>query len=78
MLRNFIQSILGTGHKVTARVGRSDLGWAMENLWAVSMGRQFFCMSTVGPPNKNPRLLQKIKILIKVNKTIQIIKWDIK
>jgi hypothetical protein len=24
----------------------------MENLWAVSMGRQFFCMSTVGPPNK--------------------------
>ena len=45
---------LGTGHKVTARVGWSDLGWAMENLWAVSMGRQFFCMSTVGPPNKNP------------------------
>jgi hypothetical protein len=35
-----------------ARVGWSDLGWAMENLWAVSMGRQFFCMSTVGPPNK--------------------------
>jgi hypothetical protein len=34
-------------------VGWSDLGWAMENLWAVSMGRQFFCMSTVGPPNKN-------------------------
>jgi hypothetical protein len=33
-------------------VGWSDLGWAMENLWAVSMGRQFFCMSTVGPPNK--------------------------
>jgi hypothetical protein len=31
---------LGSGHKVTARVGRSDLGWAMENLWAVSMGRQ--------------------------------------
>ena len=26
----------------------------MENLWVVSMGRQFFCMSTVGPPNKNP------------------------
>ena len=25
----------------------------MENLWAVAMGRQFFCMSTVGPPNKN-------------------------
>jgi hypothetical protein len=23
-------------------VGWSDLGWAMENLWAVSMGRQFF------------------------------------
>ena len=44
---------LGTGHKVTARVGWSDLGWAMENLWAVSMGRQCFCMSTVGPPNKN-------------------------
>jgi hypothetical protein len=35
-------------------VGWSDLGWAMENLWAVSMGRQFFGMSTVGPPNKNP------------------------
>jgi hypothetical protein len=35
-------------------VGWSDLGWAMENLWAVSMGRQFFCTSTVGPPNKNP------------------------
>ena len=35
-------------------MGWSDLGWAMENLWAVSMGRQFFCMSTVGPPNKNP------------------------
>jgi hypothetical protein len=33
-------------------VGWSDLGWAMENLWAVSMGRQFFCMSMVGPPNK--------------------------
>jgi hypothetical protein len=45
---------LGTGHKVTARVGWSDLGWAMENLWAVSMGRQFFYMSTVGLPNKNP------------------------
>jgi hypothetical protein len=45
---------LGTGHKVTARMGRSDLGSAMENLWAVAMGRQFFCMSTVGPPNKNP------------------------
>jgi hypothetical protein len=51
---NFPQSWLGTGHKVTARVGWSDLGWAMENLWVVSMGRQFFCMSTVGPPNKNP------------------------
>jgi hypothetical protein len=35
----FHHSVLGTGHKVTARVGRSDLGWAMENLWAVSMGR---------------------------------------
>ena len=45
---------LGTGHKVIARVGWSDLGWAIENLWAVSMGRQFFYMSTVGPPNKNP------------------------
>ena len=33
---------------------KKALGWAMENLWAVSMGRQFFCMSTVGPPNKNP------------------------
>jgi hypothetical protein len=28
------RKILGTGHKVTARVGRSDLGSAMENLWA--------------------------------------------
>jgi hypothetical protein len=68
---------LGTGHKVTARVGWSNLGWAMENLWAVSMGRQFFCRSTVGPPNKNPCMLiiYYIKILImKVNKTIQIIK----
>jgi hypothetical protein len=45
---------LGTGHKVTARVGWSDLGWAMENLWAVLMGRQCFSMSTFGPPNKNP------------------------
>jgi hypothetical protein len=35
-------------------VGWSDLGWAMENLWAVSLGRQIFCMFTVGPPNKNP------------------------
>jgi hypothetical protein len=51
------KNTLGTGHEVTARVGRSDLGWAMENLWAVSMGRQLFCMSTVGPPNKNPYLL---------------------
>ena len=45
---------LGNGHKVTARVGWSDLGWAMGNLWAVSMGRQCFGISTVGPPNKNP------------------------
>ena len=51
--------LLGTGHKVTARVGRCDLGWAMENLWVVMVGHQFFCMSTVGPPNKNPCLLQK-------------------
>jgi hypothetical protein len=53
-------------------VGWSDLGWAMENLWAVSMGRQFFCMSTVGPQTKTHAcLLQKIKILIiKVNNTI--------
>jgi hypothetical protein len=48
------RTILGTDHKVTARVGWSDLGWAMENLWAVSMGRQFFCMASVGPPNKCP------------------------
>jgi hypothetical protein len=69
--------MLVTGHKVTARVGWSDLGWAMENLWAVSMGHQFFCMSTVGPPNKNPCMSASnlIKILIiKVNKTVQIIK----
>ena len=26
----------------------------MENLWAVSMGRQFLCMASVGPPNKYP------------------------
>ena len=25
--------ILGTGHKVSARVGWSDLGWAMENIY---------------------------------------------
>jgi hypothetical protein len=49
-----IKSKYGTGHKVTATVGWSDLGWAMENLWAVAMGRQFFCISTVGPANKNP------------------------
>ena len=37
----------------------------MENLWAVSMGCQFFCMSTVGPPNKNPCMsTSKIKMLI--------------
>jgi hypothetical protein len=30
------------------------MGHGIENLWAVSMGRQFFCMSTVGPQNKNP------------------------
>ena len=38
----------------------------MENLWAVSMGRQFFCMSTVmGHQTKTHAcLLQKIKILI--------------
>jgi hypothetical protein len=47
-------NVLRNGHKETVRVGWSDLGWAMEYLWAVSMGRQFFCMSTVGPPNKNP------------------------
>jgi hypothetical protein len=35
-------------------VGWNDLGWVMENLWAFVMGSQFFCMSTVGPPNKNP------------------------
>jgi hypothetical protein len=48
-------------------VGWSDLGWAMENLWTVSMGRQFFCIGYVHgwAPNKNPC----IKILIiKVNK----------
>ena len=33
--------ILGTGHKVSARVGCSDLGWAMENILVVWMGRQF-------------------------------------
>jgi hypothetical protein len=42
-------------------VGWSDLGWAMENLWAVSMGRQFFCMSTVGPPNKTHACLSTSK-----------------
>jgi hypothetical protein len=56
--------VLGTGHKVTARVGWSDLGWAMEYIGAVSMGRQLFCMSTVGPPNKNrPYLLSSLIIL---------------
>jgi hypothetical protein len=63
---------LGTGHKVTARVGRSDLGWAMENLWAVSMSRQFFCMSTAGPPNKNRYLLSSlIMINIIANKILK-------
>ena len=32
----------------------------MENIGAVSMGRQLFCMSTVGPPNKNPYLLSSL------------------
>jgi hypothetical protein len=41
----------------------------MEDLWAVSMNRQFFCMFTVGPTNKTPCLLRKIKtIIMKVNK----------
>jgi hypothetical protein len=64
--------ILGTGHKVTARVGRSDLGWVMENLWPVSMGCQVFCMCTVGPPNKNPYLLSSlIMINIIANKILK-------
>jgi hypothetical protein len=51
--------------------------WAMGNLWAVSMGRQFFVCPRLGHQTKtHVRLLQKIKILIiKVNKTIQIIKY---
>ena len=43
---------LGTGHKVSARVGRSDLGWAMENILVVWMGHQFFLEYLVGSPNK--------------------------
>jgi hypothetical protein len=62
---------LGTGHKVTGSVGRSDLGWAMENLWAVSMGHQFFCMPTVGPPNKNPYLISSLMINIIANKVLK-------
>ena len=69
---SFFVSTLGTGHKVTARVGRSDLGWAMENLWAFSMGHQFFCMSMVGPPNKNTYLLSSlIMINIIANKILK-------
>ena len=33
----------------------------MENLWAVSMGRQFFCMSTVRPPNKQKTCMSTSK-----------------
>ena len=33
-------------------MGRSDLGWAMENLWAVSMGRQFFVYPRLGHQTK--------------------------
>ena len=63
------QNKLGTGHKVTARVGWSDLGWAMENLWAVSMGRQFFCMSTVGKKTQKKTKKTKNKQKPKNQKT---------
>ena len=54
---------LGTGHKVTARVGWSDLGWAMENLWAVSMAANFFVCPRLGHQTKTHScLLQKIDI----------------
>ena len=33
-------------------MGWSDLGWAMENLWAVSMGRQFFVCPRLGHQTK--------------------------
>jgi hypothetical protein len=33
-------------------VGWSDLGWAMENLWAVSMGCQFFVCPWLGHQTK--------------------------
>jgi hypothetical protein len=36
-----LSDLLGTGHKVTARVGWSDLGWAMENL-KPKMGHQTY------------------------------------
>ena len=52
--------MLGTGHKVCTRVGRSDLGWAMENILLVWMGRQFFLEYLVGPPNQIQSLSVKM------------------
>jgi hypothetical protein len=53
-------------------VGWSDLGWAMENLWAVSMGRQFFCMSGHGWATKQkPMSISKNKDIDINNKSKQ-------
>ena len=42
-------------------VSWSDLGWAMENLWAVSMGRQFFVWPRLGhQTNTHACLLSKL------------------
>jgi hypothetical protein len=35
----------------------SDLGWAMENLWAVSMGRQFFWYDHGWATKQKPMLI---------------------
>ena len=57
---------LGTGRKVSARVGRSDLGWAMENILVVRMGHQFFWEYLVGSPiNKIKSLSVKKKLTVK-------------
>jgi hypothetical protein len=54
-------------------VGWSDLGWAMENLWTVSMGRQFFCIGYVhGWATKQKPMYKDINN--KSKQTIQIIK----
>jgi hypothetical protein len=43
----------------------------MENIWAVLMGRQFFCMSTVGPPNKQMMLLKPVLCFIQQQEVVE-------